>query len=492
MVCPKCGATLAEGVKFCGNCGANLAASSAPPPSSTSASSSSSGAPPPPVTTGAAPASAAAIQGLIERVKNILLTPVTEWPVIEREATTAANIYKGYVAPLAAIGVVAAFIGLSLFGIGGLFRIGIGAGLVLGIIKYVLAFVSVFVVAWLVDVLAPTFGGQRDALRSLKVTAYSLTPMWVAGIVNLVPALAIIGLLAALYGLYLLYLGLPVLMRNPPDKSLAYTIVVVLCAIVIFAVFATLSTCMIGGSMMMGAGMMGHGVQIDRADAAAAADVLSNMMGGKTDADRARMNDAVQTLSKMGEQADKAEKAARAAGTNPQAAGANAVDMSAAMAAATTMMAGGRKVDPFDFHTLKEMLPASLPGMKRDEASGQSGEAMGMKGSSASARYSDGASRSIEIEIADIGSLSGLAGLARKFDPNMEKETDAGYERTRRVNGQLVHEEYNRRTKSGEMSVLAADRFAVSVHGSGVDADALSGALAQIDVARLTKLAAAK
>jgi hypothetical protein len=128
--------------------------------------------------------------------------------------------------------------------------------------------------------------------------------------------------------------------------------------------------------------------------------------------------------------------------------------------------------------------------MKRNEASGQSGEAMGMKGSSASARYSDGASRSIEIEIADIGSLSGLAGLARKFDPNMEKETDAGYERTRRVNGQLVHEEYNRRTKSGELSMLAADRFAVSVHGSGVDADALSGALAQIDVARLTKLAA--
>ena len=72
----------------------------------------------------------------------------------------------------------------------------------------------------------------------------------------------------------------------------------------------------------------------------------------------------------------------------------------------------------------------------------------------------------------------------------MEKETDSGYERTRRVGGQLVHERYDRRARSGEMSVLAADRFTVSVRGSGVDADALSGALAQIDVARLTKLAA--
>jgi hypothetical protein len=251
MECPKCGTTLAEGVKFCGNCGANLAASSAAPPPS--ASSSSSSAPPPPVTPGMAPISSAAMQGLIERVKNILLTPVTEWPVIERETTSAVDIYKGYVAPLAAIAVIATFIGFSLFGIGGLFRIGIGAGLVLAIIKYVFAFVSVFVVAWLVDVLAPTFGGQRDSLRALKVTAYSLTPMWVAGILNLIPALAIVGLIAALYGLYLLYLGLPVLMRNPQDKSLPYTIVVVLCAIVIFAVFATLSTCMIGGSMV-GAG----------------------------------------------------------------------------------------------------------------------------------------------------------------------------------------------------------------------------------------------
>jgi Yip1 domain/zinc-ribbon domain len=490
MDCPKCGATLAEGVKFCGNCGTNLAASPAAPPASASSSSSSSSAPPSPVTPSAAPTSSAAMQGLIERVKNILLTPVTEWPVIEREATTAANIYKGYVAPLAAIGVIAAFIGLSMFGVGGLFRIGIGAGLVLAIVKFALAFVSVFVVAWLVDVLAPTFGGQRDSLRALKVTAYSLTPMWVAGIMSLIPALAIVGLIAALYGLYLLYLGLPVLMRNPQDKSLPYTIVVVLCSVVIFAVFGTLSTCMIGGSMLMGAGMMGRNVQIDRADTAVAADVLSNMMGGKTDADRARMNDAMQTLSKLGEQADKAEKAARAAGTNPQAAGANAVDLSTAMAAATTMLAGGKKVDLVDFHTLKEMLPSSLPGMNRDEASGQSGEAMGMKGSSATARYSDDAGRSIEIEIADIGSLSGLAGLARKFDPNMEKETDSGYERTRRVNGQLVHEEYNRRAKSGELSVLAADRFAVSVRGSGVDADALAGALAQIDVRRLTTLAA--
>ena len=88
---------------------------------------------------------------------------------------------------------------------------------------------------------------------ALKVTVYSYTPAWVAAVLNLVPALAILGLIAALYGLYLLYLGLPVLMHNPSEKSLPYTVVVVLCAIVIGAVFAALSTCFLGAPAMMGA-----------------------------------------------------------------------------------------------------------------------------------------------------------------------------------------------------------------------------------------------
>jgi hypothetical protein len=247
MNCPKCGTTIADGATFCGNCGANLAAD---PASSVQQAKPGASAPRSP---GAAPPSSEALSRLIDRVKAILLTPATEWPVIEQEATTAADIYKGYVAPLAAIGAIASFIGLSLIGIGGFFRVGLVPGLVHAIVAYLLTFVVVYVVAWLVDALAPTFGGQSDSLRALKVTVYSYTPAWVAAVLNIVPALSILGLIAALYGLYLLYLGLPVLMRNPPEKSLSYTVVIVLCAIVIGAVFAALSTCFLGGPAMMGA-----------------------------------------------------------------------------------------------------------------------------------------------------------------------------------------------------------------------------------------------
>ena len=169
---------------------------------------------------------------------------------------------------------------------------------------------------------------------------------------------------------------------------------------------------------------------------------------------------------------------------------AGAVDVTTAMNAVGQIMAGGKDIQPVDFHELKAMLPVSLPGMQRNEASGQSGEAIGMKGSSATGRYSDGAGRSIEIEIADIGSLSGLASLAQKFDPSMEKETATGYERTTKVNGQLVHERYDRRAKSGEVGVMVANRFSVTVEGSGVDPAALTEALKAIDLASLATMRA--
>jgi hypothetical protein len=115
------------------------------------------------------------------------------------------------------------------------------------ILHFALTFVAVFVVALIVDALAPTFGGQKDSLRALKVTAYSFTPAWVAAILTILPALGVIAGLIGLYGLYLMYVGLPVLMRAPADKALGYTVVVVLCAIVLSIIVSVISNVALGG-----------------------------------------------------------------------------------------------------------------------------------------------------------------------------------------------------------------------------------------------------
>jgi hypothetical protein len=173
---------------------------------------------------------------IIERVKRILLSPRTEWEVIDAESTTPAELYTRYIAPLAAIGPIAQLIGYSAFGITvpfvGTYRVPIGSAITQAIVMYILTLVGTYVLALIIDALAPTFSGQRSQIQALKLAAYSLTASWVAGIFALIPGLRILTLLG-LYSLYLLYLGLPVLMKTPREKALGYTVVVIVAAIVL-------------------------------------------------------------------------------------------------------------------------------------------------------------------------------------------------------------------------------------------------------------------
>ncbi len=172
---------------------------------------------------------------LVQRVQDILLKPKATWPVIDAEPDDTAALYKNYVMILALIPAVASFIGLSVIGIGAFgvnFRVPIVSGLANMVVGYVLSLVMVFVLALIVDAMAPTFEGTKSQIGAVKVAAYSSTAAFVGGVFSLLPSLSL-GALVALYGIYLLYTGLPALMKCPQDKAIAYTaVVVVVCAIV--------------------------------------------------------------------------------------------------------------------------------------------------------------------------------------------------------------------------------------------------------------------
>ncbi len=178
---------------------------------------------------------------LVERVKNILFTPIAEWDVIEAEPATVQGLYKGYICILAAIPAVAQLIASVVFPHyslwGGVSVIG---ALVTAIMTYVLTLVGVYVTARIIDALAPNFGGQSNLIQALKVAAYSSTAAWVVGVFAIAPpvsGLRIIGI----YSLYLLYLGLPKLMKAPEDKALVYTIVTIVVVVVVYAVVAAVA-----------------------------------------------------------------------------------------------------------------------------------------------------------------------------------------------------------------------------------------------------------
>ena len=190
---------------------------------------------------------------LIERVKAILLTPKTEWPVIEREPGDAAYLFTNYVAILAAIPVVCGFIGMSLIGVStmvGTMRVGIVSGLVWAVVQYLLTFVMVYVTAFIIDALAPTFGGRKNFDNALRLAAYFPTPFWILGLFALIPALSFLQILG-LYGFYLLWTGLPPLMNASQEKSLIYTAAIIVAAIVIYVVIGVLVGGIIGLPRMM-------------------------------------------------------------------------------------------------------------------------------------------------------------------------------------------------------------------------------------------------
>jgi hypothetical protein len=178
---------------------------------------------------------------LIARVKGILTNPRNEWAAIDGEPLNLSAVLTGYVLPLAAIGPIAMIIGWSTFGFGGLFRLSMGWIIGHAITAYILSIVGVFVLAWVINILAPNFGATQNMSQAIKVAVYSSTATWVAAIFNIIPAMAILAAIGGIYSLYLFWVGLPILMKPAADKASTYAIVVIVACIVIYLIIGAIS-----------------------------------------------------------------------------------------------------------------------------------------------------------------------------------------------------------------------------------------------------------
>jgi len=183
------------------------------------------------------------------RVVNILTKPNEEWPVIAEETADVSSLYRGYIIPLAAIPAVCGFIGMTIVGMSvpffGTFRSPFFSGLTSMIVQYVLLLVGVYVAAIIIEQLAPTFQSSGGVVQALKMVAYASTPGWVAGVLGLIPALKVLTILGGLFGIYLFFLGLPRVMKTPPDKVLPYMVVAAVVILVINVVIGSVSALLI-------------------------------------------------------------------------------------------------------------------------------------------------------------------------------------------------------------------------------------------------------
>jgi hypothetical protein len=421
---------------------------------------------------------------ILDRAKRITLQPQHEWPVIAAEPASVSGIVSGYVAPLAAISPVALVIGLSIVGVGvpfvGTYRAPLGSSIVQAVFTFIMILIMVAAMSAIASALAPTFGGRRDSVAAFKLVGYSYTPALIAGVLGLFPPLTFLEIFAALWTLYVFYRGATPLALSAPDKAVPYTAACIACGVALGFVLM-----LVGGVVGLTMGAYSHGGSFAAASSEAqgagvVAGVLGAAMGGGAGNAQSAQK-MVDTVAAAGHQAQ------TAADSNDTAA-----QTQAGLAAVASLVRGGKDaVKPIAHDDLKTLLPDSAGGLPRIAAEGSSGSFAGIAGSSADAKYgTDG--NSIEISVADLGNMGGLAAAANiAATLQIESDGDAGYEKNVDVDGRRVHEKWTNDGKRSDLLEVVDNRYAVSVDGTGVDMDTALGALRAVDMAKFQTLGSA-
>lgn len=376
-------------------------------------------------------------QGMIERAKRILLRPAEEWGVIDSEPATTGSVLTGWVLPLAAIGPVAGLIGGLVFGysaFGATYRPSVTSAVTTAVVGYVMAIVGVFLLAKIIDALAPSFGGTRNGVQAMKVAAYGGTASYLAGVFHIIPALSILAIVG-LYSLYLLYLGLPRLMKAPAEKAMSYTVVTVLAAVVLFIVAGAVTTALAGT-------LAPRAATLDNAGG-----TVSIPGVGSVD------------IGKMEEAARKMEAAAERSKT----------------------------AKPVDRVALAALLPATAGSWTRTSVESSSATAGGLGGSQAEAAYSSGDSN-VRLKIVDLSAAGALAAMASAFKVETSREDADGYQKSGMVDGRYTMEKWNN-SGSGSYGVLLGERFMIEAQGDAPDIGALKALVGTVDPAALERLA---
>ena len=188
---------------------------------------------------------------LIERVKNILITPKTEWDVINGETATTQSLFMSYVLPLSLVAAVGSLLkGLLFAGV-----LGLKYFIISAVIAFIASIVAFYVSVIIVDMLAPSFGSEKNMGKSAQLVAYSGTPSYVGGLLSFIPVIGwLVSLAAWAYGIYIMYLGIGPLKKTPEDKKVVYMIVAFLIMIVLYFVVAAVLGMILFAAMGMTAG----------------------------------------------------------------------------------------------------------------------------------------------------------------------------------------------------------------------------------------------
>ncbi|WP_296869463.1 Yip1 family protein [Tibeticola sp.] len=404
---------------------------------------------------------------LTTRVTEMLLRPGEAWPRIVDENHGIAHIYQHYLVFLAAIPAVAGFVGYSLVGAGAFglsVRVPIVEGLVGMLVGYALSLVMVFVMALVAKALAPKFNGVAELPRAFQLMAYGTTAAWAGGVFSLLPSLAPLGLLAALYSVYLIYRGAPVLMQIPQARAVGYTTTLVVCGVIAGFVVALLTSLLTPGP----AGLRFLGGDATGGIPSKSAGVSITVPGTSINIDTAKLEEASRRMEQ-----------AQARGDDKAVGQAVGDMLNAAM--------GGKAAAPIAPEALRALVPETLGPLPRTSLETRSDAAFGVQFTNVYADYSAG-EHAVSLRVQDVGVIPMLAkGMAGWASSSVDRETPEEVERVFRRDGVAIKERYRKDGTDSGLSMLLPNGVLLDVEGN-MSMDALRKAVESVPVARIAAM----
>jgi hypothetical protein len=387
------------------------------------------------------------LTALIERAKNLLLKPAETWDAIAAEEVVVQDLYKTWILPLAAITPIAAFIGYTVIGAGAFgvtIRAPLANGLSYAVLSYALALGSVYAFAHILDALAPNFGAEKNFKAAFKLAAYFPLAAWLAGVFFLIPSLSVLSVVG-LYSLYLLFVGLPKLMKPAADKAGGYTMAAIGVSLVLYLVIWIVASSLLGSN--------GGGLVDIRAS--------NNARPGATQLERdlRARNDAVERAARSGDIGD-----LLGAVLGGSAASGSVVETAA----------------------LRALPPERLSGLRRQSVDAEE-LSIPFPAVHVTAEYGDG-DETITLEITNSPMLSSMLvgfGVASAVYDN---DTGDGYERLRRDGDDMIMQEWSESREEGLYGRTLAGEFMIQATGDGVPMRDLERAVNSFNARQLERL----
>ncbi len=181
------------------------------------------------------------------RLQEVISDPLGTWAKVKAEPSEVKQLYLQYLIVMAIVPGLCTFIGLALFG-----PMPFGAGIKMFLWHVVMTLGGAYLFAMLISAITPTFGGAASVGDALKLLVYSQMPAAAATVLTIIPIsfllliIWLVVLLAAFYGLYIFWLGIPIILNVPEERKVAFFISLVACALVCGALLS-----MVGPGMGM-------------------------------------------------------------------------------------------------------------------------------------------------------------------------------------------------------------------------------------------------